>query len=179
MKRQTLSLLVALLFVAPISYAADPQQSPLDEKAFQEYMGNMQAHMKTMQEQMQKMQATTDPQERQRLMQDHWTAMQAGMKMMHGSGNMPGCMMMGGGPMMSGNSGMMGGGCCGGSGHMMNGHMKDGHMMGSWWDDKNLSQDDRNQRMQMMGACMGMQQQMMDQMMMHQNPNAASDAKNP
>lgn len=47
------------------------------------------------------------------------------------------------------------------------------------WPSLNLSQDDRNQRMHMMGACMGMQQQMMDQMMMHQNPHAESDAKKP
>lgn len=183
MKRQALSILAALFFVAPISYAADPQPSPPDEKAFQEYMSKMQTHMKTMQEQMQKLQQTSDPQDRQRLMQNHWTAMQEGMKMMHGSGNTPGCMMMGGGPMMGGNKGKAGG-CCGSDGHMMNGHMMDGHMMdghmmGSWWDEKNLSQDDRNQRMHRMGACMGMQQQMMDQMMMHQNPNAESDAKKP
>jgi hypothetical protein len=186
MKRQALSLIAALLLFTPLSHAADPQPTPPDEKAFQAYMSKMQAHMKTMQEQMQKMQQATAPQERQRLMQEHWASMQEGMKMMHGSDNMSGCMMMSGGPMMGGN--MKGDSCCGGGnmmnghmkgGHMMDGHMKDGHMMGSWWDAKDLPKEDMNQRMQMMGACMGMQQQMMDQMMMHQNPNAASDSKKP
>lgn len=174
MKRHFVPLLAALCFITPISHAAAPQQTPPDEKAFQEYMGKMQAHMKTMQDQMQKMQQTTDPKERQRMMQDHWTAMQEGMKMMHGTGNMPGCMMMSGGPMMGhmndGHMGMMGGGtCCNG----------DSQMMGSWWDNQNLSKDDMNQHMQMMGACMGMQQQMMDQMMMHQNPGQADTTKKP
>lgn len=181
MKRHMLPLLAALFLISPFSHAADTQQALPDEKTFQDYMSKMQAHMKTMQDQMQQMQKTTDPKERQRLMQDHWAAMQEGMKMMHGTGNMAGCTMMGGGPMMShmmdghmgmmdNHMGMMGNdNCCGG----------DGHMMGSWWDNKNLSKDDINQRMQMMGACMGMQQQMMDQMMIYQNSTSAGDAKKP
>ena len=43
--------------------------------------------------------------------------------------------------------GMMGGGtaCCNG----------DSQMMGNWWDNQNLSKDDMNQHMQMMGAAHG------------------------
>ena len=58
--------------------------------------------MKTLQQQMEKLRATTDPKERQKLMQEHLQTMQENMKAMHGLGDP--MMMSGpkGGPMMSG-----------------------------------------------------------------------------
>ncbi len=69
-----------------VSLAADKTPTPAEqEKAYQQYMEKMQAHMKLMQEQMTKIQQSKDPKERERLMQEHWTAMQDGMKWMHGT----------------------------------------------------------------------------------------------
>ena len=53
----------------------------------------MDEHMKKMRSQMEKIRATTDPAERQKLMQEHKASMREGMKMMKG---MPGCRMMAG-----------------------------------------------------------------------------------
>lgn len=142
------------------------------EKAYQQYMEKMQAHMKLMQEQSAKIQQSKDPKERERLMQEHWTSMQDGMKWMHGTDAMPGCGMMMGGSGTMGNH-MMGGSCCMGGGQNMMGNQ--GHMMGGkghmtgWWDPKDDSKPAMNRRQQMMQGCMGMQQNMMDQMMWHQN----------
>lgn len=63
----------------------------------------MDAHMKKMRAQMDRIMATTDPAERRRLMQEHMVSMRQGMKMMKG---MTGCPMMAGG-MKSGEPGKM------------------------------------------------------------------------
>jgi len=63
----------------------------------------MDTHMKNMRAQMENIKATTDPVERQKLMQQHMLGMREGMKMMK---DMPGCQMMAGG-MKSGESGKM------------------------------------------------------------------------
>jgi len=42
--------------------------------------------MKKMQEQMDKIRQTQDPQVRQKLLNEHWTTMQGNMQMMHGDG---------------------------------------------------------------------------------------------
>ena len=55
----------------------------------------MHEHMQKMQQQMEKIRATNDPQERDRLVQEHMKSMQEGMKMMHHMG----------GPMMGGGKG--------------------------------------------------------------------------
>jgi hypothetical protein len=142
------------------------------EKAYQQYMEKMQAHMKLMQEQSAKIQQSKDPKERERLMQEHWTAMQDGMKWMHGSDAMPGCgMMMGGSKDGSGTAGWF---LLHGRRAKHDGQPRPydggarGHMMG-WWDPKDDSKPAMNRRQQMMQGCMGMQQNMMDQMMWHQN----------
>jgi len=98
-------------------------------------MPQMQENMKKMQQQMEKIRATTDPKERQKLMQAHMQTMQENMKSMRGMG---GPMMMGGGDHGS----MMK--------HDMKGGMKDGDMM--------KHQDMMEKRMDMM-------QMMMEQMM--------------
>jgi hypothetical protein len=172
MKQYLIAAMTAVaLSYSFVSLAADKSPTPAEqEKAYQQYMEKMQAHMKLMQEQMTKIQQSKDPKERERLMQEHWTAMQDGMKWMHGTDSMPGCGMMMGG---SKDSGTAGGSCCmGGGQHMMGnqGHMMGGkgHMMG-WWNPKDDSMPAMNRRQQMLQGCMGIQQNMMDQMMWRQN----------
>jgi len=58
------------------------------------HMSQMQENMKAMQQQMDKIRATSDPTERPKLMQEHMQAMQENMKAMRG---MDGTMMMGSG----------------------------------------------------------------------------------
>ncbi|MET0166242.1 MAG: hypothetical protein ABW318_14705 [Vicinamibacterales bacterium] len=60
-----------------------------------QYSQQMRAHMQRMQEQMNKIAQTTDPQERQRLMQEHWQGVYQDMQTMRGMG-----WMWGGGSMM-------------------------------------------------------------------------------
>jgi hypothetical protein len=67
------------------------------------YSQRMRDHMQRMQEQMNKIAQTTDPQERQRLMKEHWQSMYKDMQTMRGMG-----WMWGGGSMMG--PGMMRGG---------------------------------------------------------------------
>lgn len=114
-------------------------------------MAQAQENLQKMQAQMEKIRQTQDPQERQKLLQEHWNTMQGSMGMMH---NMWG-------------PGMMG--CCGGGMGMMGGNMMGGgHMMG-WQDYSNLSPEQKAQRQYMMDRYMGMQQMMMDHMMWHQH----------
>src|SRR3990167_59858 len=116
--------------------ATTQQQAAPNPAEFDKQLTQMQKNMQTMHEQMAKISQTQDPQERQKLMQEHWNTMRGSMDMMQGmwsAGGM-GCCMMGGNMMGSGNGccdggGMMGGGMSGG--HMMGGgHMKGGNMMG-------------------------------------------------
>lgn len=138
---------------APPAKDAQVQQKAPDVAEFDKQMAQMQQNMQQMQEQMEKIRQVQDPQERQKLLQEHWATMQNSMGMMHGMW----------GP------GMMG--CCA-SGPMMGGGMKGGHMMG--WRGmgdyySKLTPDQMKQRQYMMDRYMGMQQQMMDHMMQHQN----------
>ena len=142
MKRSTLfaALTVAALS-APAAFAQDTKPAPakpamsmdMDKHAIQ-----MQEKMKAMQGQMDKIRKTTDPEERQKLMQEHMQAMQENMKAMHGMG----------GPMMKG-GGEHGEMTMGGK----KGGMKDGAMM---------------KRHAMMEKRMDMMQMMMEQMMQHE-----------
>jgi len=106
-------------------------------------MAQIQETMKQMQAQMDKMRQTTDPQERQRLLQEHWTSMQAAMAAMHGIWGP-------GGPA-----------CCGagygmGPGMMMGGPMMGwGHMRGYY---SNLTPEQLRQRQYMMDQYLPMQQ---------------------
>jgi hypothetical protein len=108
----------------------------------------MQELFKQMQAQMDKLRVTTDPAERQKLMQEHMATMQAVMKDMRGMG---GPMMMGGGM----GPGMMGGGP---AGKAPSGKPPAG----------------ADQRMQMMEQRMDMMQMMMDQMMQHEEMRGPS-----
>lgn len=173
--------------LAAIMLSATPtllaQQPPANDKSaeakvaapnvadFDKQLAQAQENMKTMQEQMDKLGKTQDPQERQKLLQEHWTAMQSGMGMMN---EMMGCCMSGpmmGGHMMGGH--MTGGNCCkGGSGTGSGMMMGGGHMMG-WQESKDyyskLTPEQIRQRQYMMDRYMGMQQMMMGQMMQHQD----------
>jgi hypothetical protein len=96
--------LMALLLCAPLAFAQAPANPPApagDAAAPNQQMQRMQANMKSMQDMMARIQATKDPAERQKLMQEHSKAMHAQMQMMGGMGG--GQMgMMHGGSMMSG-----------------------------------------------------------------------------
>ena len=94
---------IAILIPAIVAALSMPIASAQDKSApakpamgmdMDKHMGKMQGNMKAMQAQMDKIHKTTDPKERQKLMQAHMTAMQENMKAMRGMG---GPMMKGGG----------------------------------------------------------------------------------
>jgi len=85
------------------SPAADATQSNAHDHASGKDVQMMDAQMKKMQAMMEKIKATTDPEERRNLMQENMAGMRDGMKMMK---DMPGCPMMAGG-MKSGETGKM------------------------------------------------------------------------
>ena len=115
-KLSIVATLAALALVAAPVYAADeheghhpdqekrdavtqPQSTAKPEAAGHDMQNHMQENMKVMQAQMEKMRQTTDPAEREKLMQEHMQTMQEHMKnmgehmkSMHGAG---GGMMMG------------------------------------------------------------------------------------
>ncbi len=124
------------------SQATQTQQQTPSVAEFDKQMAQAQETFKKMQAQMEKIQQTQDPQQRQKLLQEHWNTMQNGMSMMNGMW----------GPGMMGNGRMMGG----------------KHMRG-WQDYSNLTPEQKSQRQYMMDRYTGMQQMMMDNMMRHQN----------
>ena len=126
----------------PASAAQAPAAGPTTAEWDKQY-AQMQKQMAEMNEQMRRIQETKDPQERQRLMQEHWNTMQGAMRSMH--------RMWGG----QGSGGHMG--------PMMGGR----HMM--WGDYRNLTPEQLKQRQYMMDQWMPMQQMMMDHMMQHHN----------
>ena len=95
---------VALALMVPLAPAQAAEQGPDTQKQ----MMQMQDRMKTMQEQMNRIRQTTDPAERQKLLQEHLQAMQERMKDMRAidGGMMTGMMGQGGGKGMHG-GGMM------------------------------------------------------------------------
>ena len=118
------SILVAAIAAcalsAPIVSAQEKSApaKPAMSMEMDKHMSQMQENMKKMQQQMEKLRATTDPKERQKLMQAHMQTMQENMKTMRGMG---GPMMMGsaqpGGMAMDGNKKMA-------AGDMMQHHAK-------------------------------------------------------
>ncbi len=160
--------IVATLFTALPAVAQQqapgqkvPVQAAPSPQTFDKQLGEAQALMKRMQEQMDSIRQTQDAPERQRLMQEHWTTMQSAMAAMHGMW----------GPGMMGNQGMMGGsgmmGCCGsGSGMMGNQGMMGWGRMSQYYS--RLTPERLKQRQYMMDQYVGMQQMMMDHMLMRQ-----------
>ncbi|MBO9648194.1 MAG: hypothetical protein J7605_06755 [Variovorax sp.] len=105
--RRTLSI-VAAVAVATASFLAIPpgaaQSKPPaagspapDVKAFDQRTAEFQAKAKLMQQQMDDLKQTQDPQRRQKLLDEHWATMASAMSLMHG---MQGPGMMGGSGMM-------------------------------------------------------------------------------
>jgi hypothetical protein len=130
---------------------AIPAPTP-DTAEFDRQLAKVQEQMKAMQAQMDQIRQTQDPQERQRLLQQHWATMQSAMTAMHGlwgPGMMGGTGMMGGGGMMG--PGMMGGGW--------------GRMGGYY---SNLTPEQLRRRQYMTDQYLNMQQQMMNNMMWNQ-----------
>jgi hypothetical protein len=124
----------ALLIVALTACAVSAPIASAQDKHVHEKPGMTMdmEKMKAMQAQMETIRIVTDPEVRQRLMQDHMQAMQDGMKDMRGMG----------GPMMHGG--------------MMKGGMKDGEMM-----KRHAMMEERMDMMQMMMEQMMQHDQMM------------------
>lgn len=144
---------------SPATTAPTAQSAP-NPKEFDKQMAQMQENMKKMQELMDKIAQTQDPEERHKLLREHWELMQGGMGMMHhmwGAGLMGCC----GGPMMSGRMG----------GPMMGWTQMHGYY-------SKLTPEQMKQRQYMTDRYLGMQQMMMDHMMWHQHwVMAPPDAK--
>ena len=150
----------------PAGAQAEPGDS--GDKAMGGKMGKMQQQMEKMQELMDKIHATTDPAERQKLMQEHMQAMHEGMKMMKGMGGGMKMGMMGSGKRQGSATGAaesdhgqdgagqamaQGGDQMSNCMKMMEGMMGGGMMM---------------KKHKMMEGRMDMMQMMMEQMMQHE-----------
>ena len=176
MKSTAKILVIAIALGAPLAFshtllaASDATSHPAEPPAGTGMaMMPMQQQMQGMHDQMAKMHATKDPEERRALMREHANSMQGMMKMMHGM--MAGQGMMGG--MMGGQRGGMGmmGGQPGGMGMMMPGPMgtpgagnPQGMGPGAMAPDTGAMMG----RMGMMEQRMNMMQMMMDQMLQQQ-----------
>jgi hypothetical protein len=156
----TMALGTPLVFSHTLLAASDATSNPAEPPASMGMaMMPMQQQMRGMQEQMAKMHATTNPEERRALMREHANTMQGMMKMMHG--------MMAGQGMMGG----MMGGQRGGMGMMMPGPRgtpgagnPQGMGPGAMPPDAGAMMG----RMGMMEQRMNMMQMMMDQMLQQQ-----------
>lgn len=144
----TCALPVPVAFAQDMTAPAKPAISmPIDS-----HMSQMQTNMTLMQSQMDTIRATTDPKERQKLMQTHMQAMQENVAMMR---NMSKPTKMGGG--QSGGMAMT----------AEQGKPSGNGMMGG----------DMMKHHQMMEERMGMMQAMMDQMLQHQQVMESMPAK--
>ena len=141
--------IVASVLSVPVVSAQDKPVSakPATSMDMDKHMSQMQQNMKTMHVQMEKLRTTTDPNERQKLMQEHMQSMQENMKTMR---NMGGPMMMG-----SGQSG----------GTMAMGRQKD------------MAGGEMIQHQAMMEKRMDMMQMMMEQMVQHDQAMAPMPAR--
>ena len=146
--------IITCALVVPVASAQDTAApaKPTMSMPMDATMSQMHTNMTLMQSQMDTIRATTNPKERQKLMQTHMQTMQESMAMMH---NMGKPMMMdhdqGGGMAMSGDKGKPG--------------------------DKGMMGGDMMKHHQMMEERMGMMQTMMDQMLQHQQMMESMPAK--
>lgn len=83
---------VVYALLATMVSAGDTATTTAPAISMEKSMPQMHANMEKMQQQMEKLQVTTDPKERQKLLDEHMLTMQENMKAMHGMG---GQMMMG------------------------------------------------------------------------------------
>ncbi|SEJ83648.1 hypothetical protein [Paraburkholderia diazotrophica] len=123
--------------------SSSKSQSP-NTAAFDRNLVQTQEQMKIMQAQMDQIRKTKDPQERQKLLRQHWATMQSAMNAMHGMWG-PGMMGYGG----------MGPGMMGGWGHM-----------GGYYSQ--LTPEQLKERQYMTDQYLRMQQEMMNNMMWQQ-----------
>lgn len=91
MKKTILIAVMSALMLPATPVFAQPAAAPADKAAqakpsvpnvaeYDKQMAQAQENMKKMQEQMDQIRQTQDPQERQKLLQDHWTTMQGNMQ---------------------------------------------------------------------------------------------------
>ena len=136
-----ISTIVACALSAPIVSAQEKSApaKPAMSMDMDKHMSQMQEKMKAMQAQMDRIHKTTDPKERQKLMQAHMQSMQENMKAMRGMG----------GPMMMDSP--KGGGMMGGKkGGMKDGMMKRHEMMEKRVDMMQMMMEQMMQRDQIM-----------------------------
>lgn len=163
MKRIRLTAVAtAAVMAASTAWVLAEDKAP-DVSAFDQHYAQMQAQMQAMHEQMSKLAQTKDPAERQKLLQQHWQSMQSAMQSMRG--------FWGAGPMGQwAGRGMADGGM--GGGHMGGGHMGGGPGMMNWGNAggyyEHMSPEQAKRHRYMSDQFMGMQQQMMEQMLEHQ-----------
>lgn len=102
----TAVLFPTLSFAQQATDAAKAPPPSMSVEQFDQQMATAQENLKKMQEQMAQIQNTSDPAQRQKLMQDHQATMRQSMQMMNGMMGCCGAGMMGG--HMKGNGPMMG-----------------------------------------------------------------------
>ncbi|WP_313431586.1 hypothetical protein [Pseudomonas sp.] len=178
MKKTTIAMALALLASAPLVSAMAAETKPkVDDKAavqaapkapdtaaFDKQLEQIQQQMGAMHEQMQKIQSTQDPKERQKLLDEHWNSMRSTMTAMHD------LWAKGGGPAGMGPGGMgMGRGMMGEGGGWK-------HMRGYY---SHLTPEQARQHQYMMDQYLNMQQQMMNHMMWQQQYHGAEPAQKP
>ncbi|BCZ81813.1 hypothetical protein PTKU64_54880 [Paraburkholderia terrae] len=151
---------VGIALTSPVLQAASkdtgaPQggskTQPPGAAEFDKNLAQLQEQMKTMQAQMDQIRKTQNPQERQKLLEQHWATMQSAITIMHGMWG-PGMMGHGMGPGMMGGAGP---GMMGGWGHM-----------GGYYS--RLTPEQLRQRQYMTDQYLQMQQEMMNNMMWQQ-----------
>lgn len=147
---------------APLAFAQTPAKTDkaappaASDAEMDKYYAAMQERYKKMQDQMARLNKTTDPKEREKILEEHWKTMHEGMDAMMGRGGMGRGMMMGGMGMMGPGGGGMG---MGPGGRMGAGP---GSGMGP------MSPEMMEQRQRRMEQRIDMMQMMMDQMMQQQ-----------
>jgi hypothetical protein len=160
MKKLLVAIAAGIALTSPVQQAASkdtgaPQSSsktpPAGASEFDRNLGLLREQMKTMQAQMDQIGKTQEPQERQKLLEQHWATMQSAMTIMHGMWG-PGMMGHGMGPGMMGGAGP---GMMGGWGHM-----------GGYYS--HLTPEQLRQRQYMTDQYLQMQQEMMNNMMWQQ-----------
>jgi hypothetical protein len=157
-----IAAMMAAALSTPLAFAQTPAKTDkaatpaASDAEMDKYYAAMQERYKKMQDQMARLSKTTDPKERQKILEEHWKTMHEGMDTMMGRGGMGRGMMMGGMGMMGPGGGGMG---VGPGGRMGAGP---GPGMGP------MSPEMMEQRQRRMEQRMDMMQMMMDQMMQHQ-----------
>lgn len=190
MNRLLIATLLATTMGVSLPLSAQPAtpdktlqaQTAPDISAFDKHFAAAQARMAQMQGLMVRLNATKDPQERRHLLQEHWALMQSGMASMHGlwgPGMMGGRGWMRGPGMMAGPGAMGGPAAMGGPGGPGLPGVPGWGRMHRYYSD--LTPEQMKQRQYMTDEYLGLQQQMMEQMLQRQQwmwqPAASTPSK--